>query len=96
MRKRPSGPAPIQRTMSRLVLPVVISAALFAMVLLLMTAHTMRYNALLHNVTTASEFNQDFKSSIDQKMYTMSSTAAIPRGCPWTRWRRPRSRPGNC
>ena len=83
MRKRPSGPAPIQRTMSRLVLPVVISAALFAVVLLLlMTAHTMRYNALLHNVTTASEFNQDFKSSIDQKMYYYVIDSRYSEGLP--------------
>ena len=82
MRKRPSGPAPIQRTMSRLVLPVVISAALFAVVLLLMTAHTMRYNALLHNVTTVSEFNQDFKSSIDQKMYYYVIDSRYSEGLP--------------
>ena len=83
MRKRPSGPAPIQRTMSRLVLPVVISAALFAMVLLLlMTAHTTRYNALLHNVTTASESNQDFKSSIDQKMYYYVIDSRYSEGLP--------------
>ena len=82
MRKSRSGPAPIQRTMSRLVLPVVISAALFAVVLLLMTAHTMRYNALLHNVTTASEFNQDFKSSIDQKMYYYVIDSRYSEGLP--------------
>lgn len=28
-----------------------------------------RYSEILHNVTTASEFNQDFKESIDLKMY---------------------------
>lgn len=65
-----SGPAPIQQTMNRLVLPVVLSViAVVAALLVLMTAHTMRYTDLLHNVTTASEFNQDFKSNIDQKMY---------------------------
>lgn len=70
MRLSLSGPAPIQQTMNRLVLPVVLSViAVVAAILILMTAHTMRYSELLHNVTTASEFNQDFKSSIDQKMY---------------------------
>ncbi len=32
-------------------------------------AYAGRYREILHNVTTASEFNQDFKESIDLKMY---------------------------
>lgn len=32
-------------------------------------SYITRYEAILHNVTTASEFNQDFKESIDLKMY---------------------------
>lgn len=70
MKKTAAAPAPIQQTMSRLVLPVVVSLiAIVTAIMVLMTAHTMQYNDLLHNVTTASEFNQDFKTNIDQKMY---------------------------
>lgn len=43
------------------VMIVVIFAVLFS--------YVTRYKAILHNVTTASEFNQDFKESIDLKMY---------------------------
>jgi two-component system sensor histidine kinase YesM len=32
-------------------------------------SYVSRYSEILHNVTTASEFNQDFKESIDLKMY---------------------------
>lgn len=32
-------------------------------------AYAGKYREILHNVTTASEFNQDFKESIDLKMY---------------------------
>ena len=38
-------------------------------VLGLMFYYTQKYNKILHNVTTASEFNQDFKENIDQEMY---------------------------
>ena len=32
-------------------------------------AYALRYNAILNNVTTASNFNQDFKDNVDLKMY---------------------------
>lgn len=32
-------------------------------------SYISKYSGILHNVTTASEFNQDFKESIDLKMY---------------------------
>ncbi len=83
MKKFPSGPAPIQQTMNRLVLPVVVSViAVMTVLLVLMTAHTMRYNDLLHNVTTASEFNQDFKTNIDQKMYYYVTGSRYSEGLP--------------
>lgn len=46
-------------------LAVLILAAAFA----LLARYNNRYQNLLYNVTTASEFNQDFKASIDLKMY---------------------------
>ena len=35
----------------------------------LLVRYNSRYKNLLYNVTTASEFNQDFKTTIDLKMY---------------------------
>ena len=35
-------------------------------------AYNSQYKNLLYNVTTASEFNQDFKENIDLKMYYYS------------------------
>ena len=31
--------------------------------------YALQYNAILNNVTTASDFNQDFKDNVDDKMY---------------------------
>ena len=36
---------------------------------LILFTYMGKYSSILHNVTTASEFNQDFKESIDLKMY---------------------------
>lgn len=70
MRRRAGRPASIQRRMRRLVLTVGVSiVAVAGAVLFLLSSHTLRYSELLHNVTTASEFNQDFKTNIDLKMY---------------------------
>lgn len=38
-------------------------------VLLMLGSYSSHYARLLHNVTTASEFNQEFKNTIEQKMY---------------------------
>lgn len=46
-------------------LAVLILVAAFS----LLARYNNRYQNLLYNVTTASEFNQDFKASIDLKMY---------------------------
>lgn len=46
--------------------PVIVILLLVFFVLLV---YVSRYSEILHNVTTASEFNQDFKESIDLKMY---------------------------
>ena len=65
-----AGPVTIRSKMNRLVLAVCIPLVIILVVMLsLMVVHTQLYTDLLHNVTTASEFNQDFKSNIDLKMY---------------------------
>ncbi|MCD8336042.1 MAG: hypothetical protein LUD18_01985 [Lachnospiraceae bacterium] len=44
---------------------LILLCALFAV----MISYVNQYTSILHNVTTASEFNQDFKENIDLKMY---------------------------
>ncbi|MCD7744739.1 MAG: sensor histidine kinase [Lachnospiraceae bacterium] len=42
---------------------------MMCVMLAVMVTYVNRYTSILHNVTTASEFNQDFKENIDLKMY---------------------------
>lgn len=43
--------------------------ALIVILFTILMTYVGKYTEILHNVTTASEFNQDFKESIDLKMY---------------------------
>ena len=84
MSRRPGGhPDSIQRRMRRMVLAFGLPALLFVAAVLLMTfAYQRSYAALLHNVTTASEFNQDFKSEIDLAMYYYVIESQYSNGLP--------------
>ncbi len=42
---------------------------MMCVMLAVMVSYVSQYTSILHNVTTASEFNQDFKENIDLKMY---------------------------
>lgn len=84
-RKKQEGPPSIQSKMRQLVVAFVIPAILvLATVLGLLTAYNRRYTGLLHNVTTASEFNQDFKENIDLKMYYYVIESQYSEGLPIT------------
>ena len=48
----------------------------------LLARYNSRYKGLLYNVSTASEFNQDFKSSIDLKMYYYVIDSQYSEGLP--------------
>ena len=51
---------------------LLVSLPLMIVILVLATVGIMyvfRYNAILNNVTMASEFNQNFKDDVDLKMY---------------------------
>ena len=48
----------------------------------LLARYNSRYKGLLYNVTTASEFNQDFKSNIDLKMYYYVIDSQYSEGLP--------------
>lgn len=63
----------IQSRMRRLVaIFCAFLAAILMVMLALVLVHNSQYTGLLYNVTTASEFNQDFKENIDLKMYYYS------------------------
>lgn len=73
----------IQGRLRRLVFAI---SVLFVVILgsslaMLITANN-HYSQLLHNVTTASEFNQEFKNSIDQKMYYYVIESQYSEGLP--------------
>ena len=73
----------IESRMGRLVVMVcVFMAAILAVVLALVLAYNSQYKNLLYNVTTASEFNQDFKENIDLKMYYYVIESRYSEGLP--------------
>lgn len=76
-------PFSIRSRMNRLVATVgVLVAAILATVLVLIVSNNNHYARLLYNVTTASEFNRDFKDSIDQKMYYYVIESRYSEGLP--------------
>lgn len=59
----------IQKSLRRLVTTIsVLLALILTSSLLMLLSSNRHYSRLMHNVTTASEFNQEFKNNIDQKM----------------------------
>ena len=44
--------------------------------------YALQYNAILNNVTTASDFNQNFKDDIDLKMYYYVIDSQYSEGLP--------------
>lgn len=51
-------------------------------VLFLLLGYNNHYGRLLYNITTASEFNQEFKNNIDQKMYYYVIESQYSEGLP--------------
>ena len=73
----------IESRMRRLVAAVcVFMAAILAVTLALVLVHNGQYEKLLYNVTTASDFNQDFKENIDLKMYYYVIESRYSEGLP--------------
>ena len=52
------------------------------LVLALLAIYNNHYDRLMHNVTMASEFNREFKTSIDQKMYYYVIESQYSEGLP--------------
>ena len=78
-----SRPDSIQSRMRRLVaIFCLFMAVILAAMLALVLTHNSQYEDLLYNVTTASEFNQDFKETIDLKMYYYVIESQYSEGLP--------------
>lgn len=76
-------PDSIQSRMRRMVVIFCgFMAAILAVTLTLVLTHNSQYKNLLYNVTTASEFNQDFKENIDLKMYYYVIESRYSEGLP--------------
>ena len=76
-------PKSIQSRMRRLVVIFCgFLAAMLTITLALVLIYNSQYEKLLYNVTTASEFNQDFKANIDQKMYYYVIESRYSEGLP--------------
>ena len=76
-------PFSIQSRMNRLMATIgILVAVILASVLTLIMNSDNHYARLLYNVTTASEFNREFKNSIDQKMYYYVIESQYSEGLP--------------
>lgn len=76
-------PVSIQGRLRLLVATVgLLVAAILASVLIMLISYNRHYAQLLHNVTTASEFNRAFKDTIDQKMYYFVIESRYSQGLP--------------
>ena len=76
-------PFSIRRRMHLLILIVTILMMVIASaVLMLLFSYNSLYSRVLYNVTTASEFNRDFKNIIDQKMYYYVIESQYSEGLP--------------
>lgn len=59
-----------------------LGVASLVLVLALLIMYNNHYDRMMHNVSTASEFNQEFKTSIDQKMYYYVIESQYSEGLP--------------
>ncbi len=69
-RKKDAAPVTFEQKLQKLM--ILLAVPVIGTILVTFAAflaYAGRYREILHNVTTASEFNQDFKESIDLKMY---------------------------
>lgn len=73
----------IQDSLHQLVITIsILLAVILGASLLMLVRSNGHYSRLLHNVTTASEFNQEFKNTIDQKMYYYVIESQYSEGLP--------------
>lgn len=64
------GPVTLDSRIHKLIIMFMVPVlVLLLVVFVVLFSYSSKYADILHNVTTASEFNQDFKRDIDLKMY---------------------------
>ncbi|NLC78918.1 MAG: sensor histidine kinase, partial [Ruminococcaceae bacterium] len=83
LRSRASGGVTMKSMLWRMVL--IVAMPMMALVLLAVSIEILyatNYNAILNNVTLASEFNQNFKSDVDLKMYYYVIDSQYSEGIP--------------
>lgn len=77
MRRRRFQPNSIAGKLYSLMLNIFVPmVVLAAVILILLVSYNVRNSAVTGNITTASRFNQDFKSDVDLKMYYYVSGAS--------------------
>lgn len=73
----------IQNRLSLIIsLVIAFASAIMLVVLFLLWGYNNHYGKLLYNITTASEFNQEFKNTIDQRMYYYVIESRYSEGLP--------------
>ncbi len=73
----------MQRRLWEMIMIVAIPLIVVIIVLAVLgIGYAFRYNAILNNVTTASNFNQDFKDNVDLKMYYYVIDSQYSEGLP--------------
>jgi len=76
-------PVTIEQRLHRLAMTFsALAAVMLVSVLAMLLTYISHYSSLLYNVTTASEFNQDFKENIDLKMYYYVTGSRYSEGLP--------------
>ena len=78
-----NGKIAMQSKLWRMIL--IVSIPLMIVIILLAaigTGYALQYNSILNNVTTASDFNQNFKDDVDSKMYHFVIESQYSEGLP--------------
>lgn len=81
--KKKDEKLPLERCIQNLIKVIIIPLILVIIVVVsVLFWNEQNYNAILNNVTTASEFNQNFKTDIDSKMYYFVIESQYSEGLP--------------
>lgn len=83
IRRKKAEKLPLEQCIQNLIKVIVIPlAVVIVVVVAILFWYGQHYNAILNNVTTASEFNQNFKDEIDSKMYYFVIQSQYSEGLP--------------
>ena len=81
--KTDTGKKAMQSSLWKMILIVALPLMIVIFAIALMgIVYALQYNAILNNVTTASDFNQNFKADVDLKMYYYVIQSQYSEGLP--------------